>query len=576
MKGGGNLKVCRPGKNSVGKRVSIRIIALFLSCILPIFAVGLYLNMKSSAQVQENTRLNMQTKIDYYNKTLKQVIYNILYQSVSLTDDEGLLRYASLRESGMLSAYEKVTLENQIQSRTDQLHNTNPLISRAYTYFPRSDVVFYSGQSEEAPPPTSADLMRWISAFEDRYLKPPILFQNNQIYLVMWSKDYSKQGPRILSCVRLSSDLLLQDIGEISDYEGSSFYLYSGGNFFLSTDPEVTSLSDYEALERDDYVFSASLTPFEIEIACHIPSESLTGQFASYRLLLGVILAVTVLAIAIFTVYIYRLIYKPFDILNAAFRAIENDDFSLQSHHAEKDVFNEYYDILDDILKRLKTTIDEILDYKFTVKEAKMKQLQSNMHPHFLYNSLFNISCLCRNGEDSDRTAEMIEKLSQLFRFITKDENEYTTLETELKYARYYTDIQQMRFLNRISVEFEEPPAAFRDCCVPRLILQPFLENAYKYGFADCLEGGLLRVRFEQTDEVDGPADHYLAIIVENSGSLTVQEAAAIRESFRSRRETDGAMANVNARLKIFYGYQRDIDIERSPLGGLLIRLFVY
>ena len=62
--------------------------------------------------------------------------------------------------------------------------------------------------------------MRWISAFEDRYLKPPILFQNNQIYLVMWSKDYSKQGPRILSCVRLSSDLLLQDIGEISDYEG--------------------------------------------------------------------------------------------------------------------------------------------------------------------------------------------------------------------------------------------------------------------------------------------------------------------------------------------------------------------
>ena len=63
---------------------------------------------------------------------------------------------------------------------------------------------------------------------------------------------------------------------------------------------------------------------------------------------------------------------------------------------------------------------------------------------------------------------------------------------------------------------------------------------------------------------------------MENSGSLTVQEAAAIRESFRSRRETDGAMANVNARLKIFYGYQRDIDIERSPLGGLLIRLFVY
>ncbi len=561
---------------SVAKRVSLRIIVSFLLCMLPLLAANVYLNEKSKNIILDNTNVNLQTKIAFTNDMLNQVIYNIMYQSAALTNDSLLQRYAIMQQDKDPGEYEITTMKNQIQNRAVQLHTINPLIDHVSIYFPRSSSFFTTGKNKDDLL-TNEDLLHLISAFDNRYLNPPITFYNNKISLILWSNDYlsSRESslPSIICRVELSSAQLLNSIKMLSDYANSYFILYSGDKFLVSTNPAVKSVNDLSALDLKQYSsFNSSLSTFNIELLYLVPNSSLIGQLKSYQNLFLLIFGITFMVIGIFTIYIYKLLYKPFTILSSAFDAIQNNNFSLKPGDMRKSLFSQYYRVLNDILQRLKNDIQEILNYKLIAREARMRQLQSNMQPHFLYNSLFNISCLCRNGEN-EQAAEMIEKLSNLFRFITKDENEYINLGTELTYARFYTDIQQMRFANRVTVTFDELPEAYGSCCVPRLILQPFLENAYNYAFSDCLEGGLLEVHFEKTEK---SGESCLAVTVENNGSLTPGKLEEIRRGFFEKQETDGAMKNVNARLKLFYGSSEDLELGIGRLGGLAVRFYIY
>jgi len=581
------MKVRISSKNSIGNVFMLRLLFLFAVCILPLLVCSLYLNAKSKQNVLDNTRKTMEEKIRFVNNMMEQEIYNILYQNASLTEDNLLLRYASAGEWATLTDYEEASTEAQIRHRAIAMKNSNALISRVHIYFPRLDYIINTAQTYETNP-SGKDLINWLSVFKQRYLTPPIVFKDNKMFLIMWSRDYLTSSrssqPSIITFVELSNEHLLQLVGKIYTHSEDTFYLYNNSNdFFLSTNTGVRTKADYDALGNDrDYVFSTALPTFNLQIDHVVPKSVLTGQLDKFGQLYTIIFGITFVVVSIFSLQIYRLIYKPFEILTKAFKAIETSSYSVEPYD-KAGVFSDYFRIMEKTLRRLKHSIDEVVEYKFIVRVAKLKQLQSNMEPHFLYNSLFNIACLCKEGK-SEEAGDMVEKLSKLFRFITKDEHEYTTLATELEYAKHYADIQQMRFYNRISVAFDELPAPFANCSVPRLIMQPFLENAYNYGFADCIDGGLLRVRFElegsAVSELSEPAAvsteaPCLAVIIENSGSLTDEDVERIGREFRSKAEGDGAMANVNARLKLFFGYDRELVIRRSELGGLLVKFFI-
>jgi two-component system sensor histidine kinase YesM len=565
-------------KNYIGHFFTLKIIFLFSICILPLLLCSLYLNAKSKQTVLDNTRKTMEEKVRFVNNMMEQEIYNIMYQSASLTEDNLLLRYASVGEWALLSPYETAMTETQIQNRAIALQNSNALISRVHILFPRLDLIFNTAQTIGETNPSSKEIINWLSVFEHRYLTPPIVFKDNKMYLIMWSKDYLKSSslsqPSIISFVELSNENLLQSISKIYTYSEDSFYLYNDKDFFLSTNSKIRTRAEFNAIDKEkNYSFSTTLKTFNLHIDHVVPKSVLTGQFDKFDLLYIVIFAIPFVIISIFSFQIYRLIYKPFEILTSVFKAIETSNYSLNPYD-NTGIFSDYFRILEATLLRLKKSINEVVEYKYIAKVANMKQLQSNMQPHFLYNSLFNISCLCKEGS-SQLAGDMIEKLSKLFRFITKDENEYTTLLTELEYAKHYTDIQQMRFFNRITVQFDSLPKEFENNRVPRLIMQPFLENAYKYGFADCIDNGLLRVCFQKVYVSENMLP-CLAVIIENSGNLLEEDVEQIKIGFKNRKDSDGAIANVNTRLKLFFGYDRDLVIERSEFGGLLVKFIVH
>jgi len=126
--------------------------------------------------------------------------------------------------------------------------------------------------------------------------------------------------------------------------------------------------------------------------------------------------------------------------------------------------------------------------------EARLKQLQSRIRPHFLFNTLNSAIALVR--EEPDKTEVLLEDLSELFRYALLELGETARLEEEIELARRYLDIEQVRFGERMRVQWELDARA-NEALVPPLLLQPLVENAVKHGVEPSSTGGKLRVSTE-------------------------------------------------------------------------------
>ncbi len=187
--------------------------------------------------------------------------------------------------------------------------------------------------------------------------------------------------------------------------------------------------------------------------------------------------------------------------------------------------------------------------------QARMEALQSQINPHFLFNTLNSIASLVRGNPDSAR--DMIVKLGNILRKLLRKGESFVPLREEFEFLDDYLDIEVARFgKDKLRVVKELEPATM-DNLVPSMILQPLVENAVKHGFASKVECGSIYLRSRS-------AEHRLVIEVEDDGvGMGASESSG----------TGIGMVNVTERLQVVYGDAAEINIESQPNRGTLIRL---
>jgi hypothetical protein len=186
------------------------------------------------------------------------------------------------------------------------------------------------------------------------------------------------------------------------------------------------------------------------------------------------------------------------------------------------------------------------LELAVLAREAELKALKAQVHPHFLFNSLNSISAL--TASDPGRAREMCILLAEFFRkSLALGDRKSVSLDEELAVARTYLAIEGMRFGARLAVE-EKVDDAGRACRLPPLLLQPLVENAIRHGIATRAEGGVLRLEASTSGEK-------LRLLVENP----------FDPESPSRQGVGLGLANVRQRLRARYGENARLDAERSP-----------
>jgi signal transduction histidine kinase len=191
--------------------------------------------------------------------------------------------------------------------------------------------------------------------------------------------------------------------------------------------------------------------------------------------------------------------------------------------------------------------------------EARLKSLQQQLHPHFLFNTLHTISALMHR--DRQAADDMLIRLSDLLRLsLDRTSRQHVSLKDEVDFLQKYLEIEQTRFGDRLRVHMDIDPATL-DAAVPNLLLQPIVENAVKHGIAPKIGGGMIEV-VSRRDGSD------LRLVIRDNGvGVSTQELHAFK--------TGVGLSNTRARLEHLYRGAHRFECEDQPGGGLAVTIVI-
>ncbi|HYC31772.1 MAG TPA: histidine kinase [Gemmatimonadales bacterium] len=195
--------------------------------------------------------------------------------------------------------------------------------------------------------------------------------------------------------------------------------------------------------------------------------------------------------------------------------------------------------------------------YARQLAEARLHVLSAQLQPHFLFNTLHAVSALV--WEDQARAERLLARLSEMLRLTLRSGTRVeTTLAEELALLRRYAEIQETRYGDRLRVAFDVEPAV-RGAMVPRLILQPLVENAIRHGITRRMTPGRVDVRAWE-------AAGRLHLAVSDDG-VGLGSGREIREGV--------GLAVTRARLRQLYGPEQDMALTPAPAGGAVCALSI-
>ena len=253
------------------------------------------------------------------------------------------------------------------------------------------------------------------------------------------------------------------------------------------------------------------------------------------------------------------------ELLVRKFRRAETGDLSVSEEIGGSDEIA----VLDQQFNRMLGKLDQLIKtsyvQKLENKEAQLKNLQLQINPHFLYNTMETISSIAA-VKQVFVVCDICGKLGEIFRYsLGKDYGEMVPLEQEMKHIKNYMFIQEIRHGNRLQVFYNIDVDAAH-VYIPRFILQPIVENAISHGLGNLTSVGTLEISaFEKNDR--------LYIQIEDDGEGMDQEKVAeIVRFINTEKPVEGkkniGIRNVNQRIKLACGEQYGIIIESTPYQG--------
>jgi two-component system sensor histidine kinase YesM len=214
-------------------------------------------------------------------------------------------------------------------------------------------------------------------------------------------------------------------------------------------------------------------------------------------------------------------------------------------------------DGIESMVGHLKRLIERNTEQEKQRRKTELALLQAQINPHFLYNTLDTIIWLIESGEISESVA-MVGSLSNFFRFSLSRGQNVITLKEEQQHIRSYLEIQHMRYRDLMEYEIDIPEE-FDAVILPKLTLQPLVENALYHGIKIRRRKGLIRVSGRKEGEL-------LVLEVADDGSgMTEERLEELRDSLVDGRKEGFGLRTVHQRIQILFGLEYGLTIESTP-----------
>jgi two-component system sensor histidine kinase YesM len=303
-----------------------------------------------------------------------------------------------------------------------------------------------------------------------------------------------------------------------------------------------------------------------------IPYDQIFNQIIFMKRILWVFFIVSVLVVIVLAFSFSGSITKPMDQLMIRMKQYPRQDLTqAEAEPADladlpMDEVGQLHRTFRMMMQQINELITENYTKQLTIKDTQFKALQAQINPHFLYNTLESINWLAK-GNGQDQISKMVEALGFLLRSSISLKNTLVTIQDELDIVMNYMTIQKFRFEERLIFEIDVP-ARLREFRIPKLMIQPLLENAIHYALEPMIEPCTIRITAIEEQE-------RIVLVVEDNGpGMSKDKLEQVRKGeFRAEGKGIG-MKNIEERIVIAFGDPYGIHIESEQGKGT--KVFIY
>lgn len=308
-----------------------------------------------------------------------------------------------------------------------------------------------------------------------------------------------------------------------------------------------------------DYAYSITAHP-ATGLYLIVRQPQLFGQGTRYILYsVSVFCAIICIAASsIVCVSLSRQISSPIQELQHGFSKLEQDDLTVQIDDSRQDELGQLAKGFNQMVAALKRNREELVRNQRELNQAQIRMLQAQLNPHFLCNTLDTIKWISKINH-VPQIAEIAANLADILRFCISPE-EFVPLHRELAVLERYIEIQKIRLSDDFTFE-ANIPESLQSCLIPKMILQPIVENAIIHGLRG-VENSVVRVDIASED-----AEHIRITVTDNGHGLPED---MIGKPYREKKTPDGrhlGLYNVNLILTKHFGAGSALHLDAGPCG---------
>lgn len=562
----------------------IRYLFKWLLLIFAVFAIvsicfNLITYIREKRYYSEIIEQEQRDRINYLSKNINDELTTLkIKASMAVKEDIVQDLYC---QYDFVNSYERNKMMEDIRKRCLEIDNLNSFVSSSTLILPGKNL--------------KIDRDGYDIVDEDAYAfllngkrNDLIHMENGKAYIFeILNKNYlfdkwSENNILGIFIIELNTGLIRQelqyakmmdaDVLFMTNPDKDTIYFTTGDIAFQNLEPSENK--EKILLDGEEYLFMNSKDDGDFFSLYYMQDQGFL-HLIQEKMITNILLFAGIIVLTILVAFLlfYKRVFQPLEILLVdAFEQIKESNLSYRIPVTKNNVvFTRLYQNFNYMAERIDTLVSRELKQEILVNQANYKHLQAQINPHFMYNSYFLLYRMIKRG-DKEGSLLVCENLGKFFKYINRDSGENKSLSDEISHARSYAIIQGYRYQGIIHVDFPELPQRYNYIVVPRLIIQPLIENVFKYVVSELEEEEevKLKVSYEEADEE-------LLIHVENSGRMEEKQLEEIRKKlYGAKKEEDiTALMNINTRLNVFFGQERSLETDKSVLGGLKVSLHV-
>ena len=302
------------------------------------------------------------------------------------------------------------------------------------------------------------------------------------------------------------------------------------------------------------------------KIVSVMPMEKFLGDFSRTRTMAVMIIIVAILVMIFANQFVAVRVAKPLRNLEDSLTGI-GIDREPQIYIGGPPEIQHLGETIRSMVEQLRQLTDDIVREQEEKRKSELDALQSQINPHFLYNTLDSIMWMIE-AEKYDDAISMVQALSRLFRISLSKGKNIITVGEELQHAKNYLDIQKYRYKNKFTSYFEIEEGIEKYKTI-KLIIQPLIENAIYYGMEYMDGDGEIYVRAYTKEE-----DLFIEVEDNGLGMQKAQVESLLTDGTRIRSKGSGiGIRNVHQRIQLYFGTEYGLEILSEPDEGTMVRI---